>query len=363
MEVFNVNSTMELTVLDESFTIEGDLDEYTSFLWVDKYRECGNFELYREVSTEVLELLKVDMYIKNADSPHFMIVEDIQTQDDGEEDIFKVTGRSGESILDRRVLRGQRTLSGNIQAITESLINEFFITPSNPEMTVSNMVFAYSEDEYITNLTIDGQYKGSLYDVISSICSEKEIGFRIYINASNEFEFKYYKGIDRSGAVVTIPKVDFSEEQDNFTNSKYLEANSLFKNVAIVGGEGEGASQIIAETGSGIGLKRREVFIEANDISSDGASGTISPSEYLNLLIQRGNESLSELKNIVSFDGEANTIEPFEYSVDFNVGDLVEITDKWGHIAKTRISEIIMSEDATGYKAYPTLESVAQEGE
>lgn len=358
MALLESNSTMSLVVRDESFTIVKDIDFYASFIWTDRYRKYGDFEMIREVSEDNLDKFREDYYITNENSQHFMIIEDVFTKED-DQDILTVKGKSGEIILDRRALRGQRTLSGNMQTLVEGLLNEFFISPTDPDLQVSNMIFETSTDPEITALTIDGQYKGSIYEVVAAICEQKDIGFKIILNDSYQFVFSFYKGIDRSGDIVTIPKVEFSEEQENLTDSQYVKSTSSYKNVAIIGGEGEGASQKIAIEGSGTGLQRREVFIEASDISSDGDSGTIPAAEYLELLRQRGREELANLKIAISFEGESNTISPYEYGVDFNTGDIVEISDKWGHVAKTMISEMIMSEDATGYIAYPTFENVA----
>lgn len=479
---------MNLYVLNRDLVTVAVIDTYSSLIWTDRYQEAGDFELCMPMSTSLLEYIKQDYYLWRQNSEHVMIIEKILINSDAEEgSLLTVSGRSLESILDRRIVWGLKTLSGNLQNGVKTLMNECIISPSKPERKIDNFIFEESTDPAITSLTIETQYTGdNLYDVVTSLCSERGIGFKVTINSRNQFVFKLYAGSDRSYHQFENPYVIFSPKFDNMVSSNYVESRSAWKNVTLVGGEGEGSERRYTAVGNTSGLDRRELFTDARDISSDddteltekfdfsqylsqvfnnntktfvtdtafnscmvdisayvgrkisvtipkyaNSSGNavpyatilvnaskqyistlkvwekydtanrgtletyeitipsdaayiytsmfsktaidsdiyggdsddfecktvqVSNDEYISLLRQRGKEDLSENIEIVSFEGEAETTSMFVYGKDFFVGDIVEVSDEYGHETRARVLEIITSENEDGSSTtYPTF--------
>ena len=142
-----------------------------------------------------------------------------------------------------------------------------------------------------------------------------------------------------------------------------MESNSSLKNVALVGGEGEGSERKYTAVGSGQGLERRELFVDARDISSDLGDGeTLSETEYNAQLQQRGKENLAENTDLTSFEGETESTVMFKYGEDFFIGDIVQIANEYGHKTKARILELVISENEEGTSAYPTFKTITEEG-
>lgn len=52
-----------------------------------------------------------------------------------------------------------------------------------------------------------------------------------------------------------------------------------------------------------------------------------------------------------------DTKEVFVYHQDFEIGDIVEILDMYGHEATSRITEMIQSMSSSGYTTYPTFDT------
>ena len=182
------------------------------------------------------------------------------------------------------------------------------------------------------------------------------------LNDSKQFVFKLYAGMDRSYNQSANSYVVFSPKYDNLVNSEYFESSQNLKNVALIGGEGEGSERKYTSIGTASGLNRRELYVDARDISSDsGDDVTLTAEEYNAKLVQRGNEKLAECKESVTFDGEADTTRMYTYGDDFFNGDIVQVENEYGHSAAARITEIIMSEDESGISVYPTFKST-QEG-
>lgn len=352
---------MELLILDTNFKAVDIIDIFESLIWTDRYNTAGDFELYLSMEKSLLEKLKEDYYLWNADSEHVMILEDINITSDVEEgNKLYITGRSLESILERRIVWGQRILSGNLQTAIETLLNENIISPSIADRKISNFIFVASTDERITKLTIDTQYTGdNLYDVIHTLCEKNGIGFKITLSDTNQFVFSLYIGNDRSYEQTENPYVEFSPSFDNIINSSYIESKKAYKNVTLVAGEGEGSSRKTATVGSGVGLERRELFTDARDISSDVGNGVVlTESQYKEQLIQRGTDNLAENRIIKAFEGEAETTTMFVYGEDFFIGDIVQVANEYGHEGRARISELVMSQTEEGTSMYPTFQTI-----
>lgn len=352
---------MDLYVLDKNLELIDIIDEYESFIWTDRYSEYGDFELYTSATQQMIDRIKLGYYIRNQLSDHVMIVEEILITADAEDgNHLKVTGRSLESILDRRIVWGLKTISGNLQNGVKTLINECIISPSDSNRKISNFIFEDSTDSAITSLSIEAQYTGdNLYDVIQNICYEANLGFQITLNDNKQFVFKLYSGIDRSYNQSTNPYVVFSPKFENLSNSNYIESDTKLKNVTLVGGEGEGAERKYTTVGSGSGLERRELFTDARDISSDVGDGvTLTEEEYTSQLQQRGKEKLAENQKTVSFDGTVEASVMYEYGVDYFNGDIVQIENEYGHEGRARVIETIISEDENGTFMYPTFETI-----
>lgn len=356
---------MDLFVLNTNLETVAVVDIYEEFRWTDRYNKYGDFELYTPVREDLLTYLVQDYYLVNRESEHVMIIEELKIVSDAESgNRITVAGRSLESILDRRIIWGQKTLGGNLQNAIETLLNECIISPSNPDRQISNFIFEASTDPAITGLTISAQYTGdNLYEVIEKICEEQKIGFKITLNLKNQFVFKLYSGVNRSYDQMEVPYVIFSPKFDNLINSKYLESKVPMKNVTLIGGEGQGYRRTYATVGSGVGLNRREMFTDARDISSDDGTDTgMSEGTYLYLLEYRGKEDLAENKEIVAFEGKAETSTMFTYREDYFIGDIVQVANEYGHETKARIIEMIISDD-TAFSIYPTFETITEEGE
>lgn len=357
---------MDLMVLNTNLDAISVIDTYMSFIWTNRYYQYGDFELYAPASDQILSVFKQDYYLQMRDSDRLMIIEKILINTDVEDgDTVTITGRSLESILDRRVVWGQVTLSGNFQNGVKTLLNACVISPSNTNRKISNFVFKESTDPRITALTLDAQYTGdNLYDVIQKLCEERGLGFKVTLNDSKQFVFELYSGTDRSYDQTSVPYVVFSPRFDNVISSNYMESKSSLKNVALIGGEGEGSARKYAAVGNLSGLDRREMFVDARDISSDVGDGeTLTTTEYNALLTQRGKENLAENTDVVSFEGEMETSIMYRYGTDFFEGDIVQIENEYGHNAKVRVLEVVTSESEEGTSVYPTFQTIDEEGD
>ena len=352
---------MEFLVLDETLKSVAVIENFSSAIWTDRYREFGDFELVIPINDDAVPFIRKNYYLYTQDSEHLMIIEDISTDFSIEESTkLIISGRSLESVLDRRIIWGLKTFNTTLQNAVKTILNEVFINPTNSKRKVSNMVFVESTDTRITSLRVEAQFTGdNVYDVIVALCEAFDIGFKMVLNSNNQFEFSLYKGDDRSYDQTTNPYVVFSPKFENLIDANYTESDRELKNVTLIGGEDQGNSRKYATVdSSATGLNRRELFTDARDISSNVEGGTLSAAEYTNLLLQRGREKLSETATTKAFEGRAETTVMFLYGVDFFMGDLVQVDDGYGHDSPALITEIVNSQDADGVSTYPTFQIV-----
>lgn len=356
---------MQPLILDKSYETTAVLDAFESFIWTDRYRGYGDFEIYMPVNTTALGFLKQDLYLQVASSDRIMIIEEIQTDTNAETgNHLTVTGRSLESILERRVIAAHTVLTGNFQEGIQRLLNENAISPSNSNRKIPGLVFRASTDPVITALTIDTQFLGEgLYEAILALCEEKDIGFRMLPYGDGGFAFELYVGKDRSYDQTVLQPVIFSPSFENMLSSNYLESKKSLKTAAIVAGEGEGAERKVTEatddSGGGSGLERRETFVDAAGVSSStGGEEPMPESDYLNQLKEKGKEAIAETKITKAFEGEIDASRQFVYGKDFSIGDLVHVMNEYGLEAKSRVSELIQSQDVNGESIHPTFTSV-----
>lgn len=357
---------MDLYVLDQEFNTLGLIDQFDSFIWTDRYNEAGDFEIYTAVTTELLDLMRADRYLWWSESEHTMIIEQVTIDTDDETgNMLTITGRSLESILDRRIIWSQTDFKDTLPNVIKKLMTDNIISPTDSKRKISNLIFVDPTDPRLTSIQLEGQITGkNLYDVIVTFCQTYSVGFKMILDDQNRFVFSLYVGEDRSYSQDVLPYVIFSPDFENIVNSNYFENKATLKNVALVIGEGEGEAQKTTEVGSANGLERREIWVDARDISSaNETGGTIPETEYTAKLKQRGEETLAENKITKAFEGDLDASQTFSYKEDFFLGDIVQIVNDYGIEARSRVSEMVYSEDSNGRSYLPTFIVVDDEKE
>ena len=149
---------LEALILDIDFNAVGILDSFKSFIWTDRYASAGDFEIYTPASLETIELLQTERYLYCNGTEHVMIIEGFKTDSDADDGKYLIiTGRSLESILDRRIIWKQTNIDGNLQNGVQKLLNENIISPEDGQRRISNFIFEESTDRRITKLKLTAQ--------------------------------------------------------------------------------------------------------------------------------------------------------------------------------------------------------------
>lgn len=385
---------MDIFVLNTAFQTVAVIDGFKSFIWTDRYNQCGDFELVVPMDNTLLSLVQQNYYIQCALSDRTMIVETIELttgEDDGAFATF--TGRSLESILERRVVWGYFVYSGSMQTGIQQLLTKNVISPSNSNRRISNFTFTSSSITDITEIEYDFALFGeNILDVIQECCQANDVGFKLVLNSSNQFVFSLYVGNDMSYDQNNLPWVAFSPSFDNLLSSKYFRTDTNKRTVSMVAGEGESESdrtivEATVDGGSwdeytritkrrwgyktnssgtytgGSGLDRREIYTDASGVSKtyrdeNDEEQTLSDAEYAKQLIAKGKEELSEYFTTQTFEGETDYAGQYVYGRDYVIGDILQIENEYGLTTAVRVMEVVNTIDESGQSVVPSFTAI-----
>lgn len=211
-------------VLDKEFQTVGVIDVYESLLWTDRFYTYGDFELYTAFDPKIVDICKQDYYMYINESPHLMVIEGIEVESDVEKgNNLKITGRSLESMIDRRIVWKQIVIPNKkpFHTFVKEMLEDNIIDPwpyngnrNNKRRNTSQQKIADdrkienfdcidTEDEQIIGLTLKETYYfgENLYDLFVTLIEEdfnKTVGYKVLLSDDNRFKFQLYTGVDRS---------------------------------------------------------------------------------------------------------------------------------------------------------------------
>lgn len=345
----------ELYILNQDRERIDIIDDYKSLIWTPRFYECGDFEIYIKASERTLSLLHVDNYVTRPDSDMVGIIEKVQTVTDPDEgDHIIASGRCAKSLIGRRVVWFVTNISDTVENGIRRLLTENLIAPKYFYREMPN--FVLGESQGFTE-TMSAQYTGdNVLEVIVNLCKQNGYGFKVILNDDKNFEFQLMKGTNRSYGQSENPYVVFSPEFENVITSTYEHDTSQLKNACRVAGEGEGVSRKVYDVGATTGLKRREMFVDARDITSELEDGsTLSATDYNRLLVQRGFEQIRENAETILFEGEVESMRQFVFGRDFFLGDVVTVKNGYGVTKDCQVVGVVLAHDENGETVIPVF--------
>lgn len=357
----------ELTV-ENTLNFIGIVDEFQSVIWHTCYNSSGDFEIYAPLNSNNDKLLKIGNFVSRSDR-NDNVTEDAITYPKNDlgiiesivksfsvQDGYMITasGRMVDSILDRRIIikldkngkPNPTTLKGNIQEQLNSMIGTQLTGDRNIPLirnfaTLLKSEIVFPDERQVTY--------NNLLEYVQQTLQEFNLGIRGQL-WNNVVRLEQYTGRETD--------LIFSTEYDNLISCTYTEDESTFKNVALVGGEGEGTERAIKWVNNSYsGIDRREVFVNDTSITKtyiddEGNEHTYTDEQFQAMLNERGTLELSKSTKTINVAGEVNiTSSGIKFRKDFYLGDVVTITDNVLNItARVRVTEVTEVQDADGYK-------------
>lgn len=405
---------MQVYVLDKNYEKLGMIDEAESVLWLKKYNDIGESEIYIPCNSEYLDLLKRGNYIYRYDDDMVckILKRDIDTDvEDG--DYIIVPAKDLCVILAGRIVRWQVVYSGTVAGFIERLLTENVISPKQGHRRINGFRFIAdtSNGEAFTERIETTAQGEDLLQLIISTCKLYKYGFRVtYDIEAREIIFRLYKGKNKS-FIDAEEYVEFSPSFANILSSHYSEDESDLKNVVYVSYKAADESvhylSYPDDEQSITGEKRREIFVDGTGVSRDitydelqqmypsvakatstGADGkvtstytsggqvvatsegsgdeekiTVSDNTYIKLVRALAADTLSAHTEKTEFSGSIDTIDTYQYKIDYDLGDVVYVVNEHGIGSPARIADVMESDDGDdGHVVEPTFEFEGTEG-
>ena len=353
----------------------GIIDTAKSIIWHAVYFGVGDFEIYCQATKKHIELLKKGNIVTKNDTDDFGFIENINvtfTLLDGY--MIVASGRFLKGILDRRLiynLNGKTNtptvISGNVERAAYILVNSNCIACSwDTRRNFPDFMFApYKNfpqvilDENGNPASKQVSYQ-NLLEYTDELLHEYGLASRIFLNKSSQnYNYEVYTGVDRSveNQEGNDPVI-ISIEYDNLNSSNYIYNEKPLKNVALIGGQGQGLERFYSLLTDGQkGLERREVFVDASSINkkykdAQQQEQEYTDAEYTELLNQQGQQALLDKIIEEKFDGDINVnFGRWILNRDYFIGDIITVQDNMlGIYLNERIVETTEVQDESGYK-------------
>jgi hypothetical protein len=332
---------MEIYIFDRDLNFKGIIDSFTSLQWTRRYYKSGEFELQCALTIESLSLLQREniIYKKGDTEAAYIEYRNLKQDTEGKE-ILVIKGKFLTNYTDRRIVWGTEILNVTTEVAMRTLVNNNCIAPTDTSRIISNLVLGTLND---FTQTIDYQvsYK-NLAEELESLSNTSGLGHRVNFDINNrKLIFDVYKGLDRSVNQSINPRAIFSKEFENILEQEFTDSLNNYRNLALVGGIGEGSARKLVTIGNSIGFDRYELFVDQKSLSNEVDSVVMSDADYINLLIEKGNTALADAKEIQTFDSKININSNLLYKTDFDLGDIVTcVSKKWGITLNSRITEV-----------------------
>ena len=324
---------------DLNINLLAEIDDYESLIFTREYYTHGSFELTINANKQNTEYLTVDTIMTLATGTHKCGIIKLIERVSEETEALKVTGFTMDLLFkDRLIIPVSPSAFDGVTAAAETAIKHYIANSVTSPLDTDREISIF-------NLTADAAQGASaeynarynnLAAFLGSIRSQQEIGITCSLNLSTKLvDIDVIVGEDHTSG--SAAPVIFSTDYDNLLSQTFYESKLEERTFAYVGGQGEGASRAIATYGTATGLDRKELFV---DTAVDAGS-----------LSSAGQTELAQYPNILTFEGEVINRLPFIYEQDFDLGDIVTITNrKWGVQLDTRIVQVTEIYEPEGFK-------------
>ena len=401
---------MQVYILDPDYIPLGVIDEAESVLWNPKYNDVGECEIYIPCTEEYLSMLRRGNYVYRFDDDMFCKIERLQIKTDVENgDYIIATAKDICNILAGRIVRWQIVFSGTLGQFIQKVLNDNVINPSQSQRAISHFTFDASNLAEFNEKVEVSAFTDDLLQLILTTCKTYSIGFRVSFNMeTRKLVFRLYRGKNKA-SITGEEYIEFSPSYANILTSNYSEDDASYKNVVYVGYKGVDEQTHLLSLHKGEaepqGEARREIYIDGTSMSRDityeelkqmfpevqrnpakmgsETSGyyyidtdskvatfeisttdgektekiTVTDYTYLLLIRALGDNTLAEKSMAQSFEGDVDTVDTYEYKVDYNLGDIVKVINEYGIEAEARITEVMESDDVNnGFSVEPKFE-------
>lgn len=298
---------LDLFVLDRSLQRIGIVSDYETLVWTSNIWEHSRASLRCEYDP----VLDQAVFLERTDTAEAMMVTRRHVTAKGRRRSVELECLGATLLLERRVNWWTHNFVGvNLAAACATMTADAIATQGGIDRSIDGLLAL--EDLTVTTHAITKQVSwGSVATAIFDLVRAAGFSFGVRYTPAGLQPF-VRRGADWSSAVV------FSEDFDDVSVADLDIDSASRANLAVVGGQGEGASRVVTTVAVSDGEELAELWIDADDL----AQGSLTSGQYLDTLVQRGAEKLGDAPITRSFEVSV-TDDRYRYRQDYSLGDTV----------------------------------------
>ena len=363
------------TSLEQGVPVNG----YTSAMWVERYREPGEFEIIAPLSSGLKEELPLGTIISHVNTLEAAIVENHYLKEEHDKDpVLTISGRTLDSYLEQRITGTHlaaayatpyteySNASKSVAAQINDLINDhIYLEPPLYNDTANTLdgdirsAILYPVTNSVQTLRI--HKRDILHKTIIELLAIDDLGIKIKRRSpfgptadDDVTLFFIHSGVDRSDEII------FSWQAGDLESAEYLWSIKKKKNAVVVTGT---FIESVYFDSNYQDYDRRTLLVDGSDI--DGSydvtqltGGTLTTVRAN--MATRGQEALANQKELSIASTKVSDVTRYTYRRDYNIGDIVSVDGNYGAIEKRRVIEYAEFEDENGESGYPIFDVLSQ---
>lgn len=404
---------MELYTVDRNYSRLDVIEEFSSLIWTERYYGDSECEVVVPLKRNLISKLQAGTFLAIDQSPELMIIETFSIED-GQ---IKVVAISVLSWLNNRFVRNSVKHQKTAWKIKNQKAGEILWTIVKQMCCKSSTIIgnnsmglgsaARERELIIPGLGLDAFDKtgkniettlvpfGPVYEALRKIAEQYHVGMKITLRGSDKtLRFRSYVGANRTSDIKKNPSgkiVRFSPIMDSLGSINEIRSRGDYKTLVysyasslqmvdtrddndnpdswLQQDNKPGISRRSPTEGKYTGFDLRAELLFADDIQlkydfnedSDSAPEiTFSDrrAQLIRILNGRAEKEMKQHEYIRTVDGEVAPTNLYQYRIDYDLGDLIEVQGNTELTEISRVTEYIRTQNAEGETAYPTVVAV-----
>ena len=304
---------------DSAFILQAIIDDYAECSFEHNRFSAGQFSITINYNIPNALLFQRGLFVQFSNDPYafgeIVNITDSIGEDGKGSQVRVITGYDSRYIFKRRVIKNLNNnenwaMTDKGEICIRNLIKDQCGSgaESKRQLPVVNVIPA-SADAIGKTYSVAESFS-NLYEVLTTIATQSEIGWRLNFNG-NGLTLECYEGVDRSQTV------RFDTDYESLSNGEFTDSSESYANAIYIGGKGTGSDRDIYEGEEGAetpsGLDRFECY--------DNQSQMTVEAEYEAEAISM----LSQYGQTLQVSGQGLAKCPYEFGSEYNVGDVITI--------------------------------------
>jgi hypothetical protein len=345
---------MSIAILDSTLSQIAVIDDYQSLLYTRAWHDVGSFEFI--INSNLLQseyVTKGNFILVDNNYKKIGIITETEKhvgRNGKIDETIRAKGYEAKYILSRRIVippsgSDRYQYTDDVETIMKNVVSSQIVSATDTDRNDALITVSASAGIGPT-IQISSRYKNLLEELQGLSLSTGCGYFMEFVPATKKLNFDISLGVDRTSGQTSNARVIFSSAYDTIKEATLTESEISYKNLAYIGGQGEGKDRNVRTVFNGTeptGLNRREYFIDARDLSSNTD------------LDARAADSLEANSFSMFIDASALEYGQFKYETDYNLGDIVTIQEL-GTSQDVRITSVSESWSSGGYDISMTFD-------